>query len=67
MQKTLTFLVAFFAVLLLREEQKKPFVSVYNIFLHTLCFENKKKTNKKKCREMFFYQFVAHMQKIRQI
>ena len=26
MQKTLSFLVAFFAVLLLREKQKKPFV-----------------------------------------
>ena len=39
-------------------------------FLHTHCalyLENEEKTNKKKYREMFSYQFVAHMPKIRQI
>ena len=36
-------------------------------FLHTLFLENKEKTSENKYREMFSYQFVAHMPKIRQI
>ena len=35
MQKTLTSLAAFFAVLLLREKQKKPFVSI-NFFAYVI-------------------------------
>ena len=62
MQKTLTFLVAFFAVLLLREKQNRPFVSL-TFFCITLYLENENKTS----REMFSYQFVAHMPKTRQI
>ena len=40
-QKTFSFLAAFFAVLLLREKQKKPFVSPF-FFLHTLYLDKKK-------------------------
>ena len=68
MQKMLTFLAAFFAVLLLREKQKKPFVS--QCFLHTLYLENEKKTSgKKKIQKNVFLSiiFVAQMPKIKQI
>ena len=66
MQKILSFLAAFFAVLLLREKQKKPFVSP--TFLYMLFLENEEKTSKKKKhRDVFSYPSVAHMPKIRQI
>ena len=54
MQKTLRFLVAFFAVLLLKAKQKKPFVTTKVpfyfsdvFFFHTLFLENKQKTSEK--------------------
>ena len=43
MQQMLSLLAAFFAVLLLREKQKKPFVSP--TFFQTLFLENKEKTS----------------------
>ena len=54
MQKTLSLLAAFFAVLLLREKQKKPFVFdkrtllFLQSILQTLVLENEEKTSKKK-------------------
>ena len=64
MQKTLSLLVAFFAVLLLREKQKKPFVSP-TFFANVI--SQKQRENEQKEREMFSYSFIAHMPKIRQI
>ena len=55
MEKMLSFLAAFFEFFLLREKQKKPFVSP------TFFCEAEKYT------EMFSYQFEAHIPKIRQI
>ena len=64
MQKTLSFLAAFFEVLLLWEKQKKPFLQGF--FLQTLYLQNKEKTSEKKI-ETFSYQFEARIPKIRQI
>ena len=66
--KTLSLVVAFFAVLLLRDKQKKPFVSTKNPFvcptffcIHYFLKTKRKRTKKKKYREMFSYPFVAHI------
>ena len=67
MQKTLTFLAAFFAVLLLREKRKKPFVSITFFFCICYILKTKRKPVEQKYKEMFSYQFVAHMPKIKQI
>ena len=57
-KKTLSLLVAFFAVLLLREKQKKPFVSP--TFLHTLLLENEEKTREKIQRNVFLSICSSH-------
>ena len=65
--REITFLVTFFAVLLLREKQKNPFVSI-TFFAYVISQKRKEnQQKKKKYREMFCYQFVAYMPKIRQI
>ena len=51
MQNTLSFLVALFAALFLREKQKKPFVSP--MFLYTLHLDNEEKTSKQIHRNVF--------------
>ena len=50
------------------ESNKEAFCFPGQCFLHTLFLENKekKKQQKKKYREMFSYQFVAHIPNIRQ-
>ena len=54
MQKMLSFLVAFFLVLLLREKQKKPFVYSMMVFcIIILYLENEEKTSKKIQRNVF--------------
>ena len=68
-KKNVKFTSGFFAVLLLREKQKKPFVSTKEpfCFSNVFCIRYFLKTKRKpaeKYREMFSYPFVAHMQKI---
>ena len=60
MQKTFSLLAAFFAFVLLREKQKKPFVSTKEPFcfpnvLHTLFLENEEKTSEK---NFFFLSII---------
>ena len=65
MQKTLILLATFFAVLLLREKQKNPFVSP--TFFANVISRKRRENKQQKYREMFSYPFVAHMSKIRKI
>ena len=67
MQKMLSWLAAFFAVLLLREKQKKPFVSP--TFLRVLCLQDEEKTSKKihSYKHFPINNIEAHIPKIRQI
>ena len=74
MQKKLSLLAAFFVVHLLREKQKKPFVSTKepfcfsNVFAHVISFlKTKRKSGKKLQRNVFLSICTAHMPKIRQI
>ena len=65
MQKTLGFLAATFAVLLLREKQKKPFVSA-TFFCIRYVSKTKRKPAEKHTKTIS-YQIEAHMPTIRQI
>ena len=61
-QKNFTFPSGFLCnFLLLRERQKKPFVSP--TFLHAPFLENEEKTSGKKYTGMFSYQIEAHIPK----
>ena len=57
------FLAAFFAILLLREKQKKRFVSPTFFACYFLKIK-RKPVETKKCTEMFSYHFLAHIPKI---
>ena len=52
MQKTLSLVAAFFAVLLLREKQKNT-LNLFVRFLHTLFPKNEQKTSEKNYRVCF--------------
>ena len=56
MQKTSRFLAAFFV-----EGETKEIFCVLLRFLYRLFLENEKKTSGKKYRDVYSYQFVAHM------
>ena len=64
MQKMSGFLASFFTIVLLEEKQKKPIV-FSDVFCLSYFSKTKRKQTGKKYREMFSYQFVAHMPKIR--
>ena len=64
--KNESLLAAFFAVLLLREKQKNPFVSP-TFFAKVISQKRREKPVKKLQRNVFSYPFVAHMPKIRLI
>ena len=69
MQKALSFLVAFFAVLLLREKQKKPFVSP-TFFAYITSPKQRENQPKTKIHRNVFLSiilFEAHIPKIGQI
>ena len=64
-QKTSENTTGFFYFSFNKELQRNPPGNA--TFLHTLFLEKDEKSSEKKYREMFSYQFVAHMLKIRQI
>ena len=49
------------------EGETKETYCVLRRFLHTLFLKNEEKTSEQKYREIFSYQLVAHMPKLRQI
>ena len=49
------------------EGETKETYCVLRRFLHTLFLKNEEKTSEQKYREIFSYQFVAQMPKLRQI
>ena len=62
MQKTLSLLAAFFAAILLREKQKKPFVSP--MFFEYIILKNEEKTSKKNTEKCFPIHLQLTCQKL---
>ena len=67
MQKTSENTIDFFSLSFNKELQRKPLGNAPFLFLNMLFLEKEEKTSTKKYREMFSYQFLAHIPKIREI